>query len=305
MTRREGSIYDLAVLKLLHEHGAITLQALTHYLRGRHGLDESHLLQCIRATRDEHGKRTCGLEGRGLLTRKPMGVNRGRASRRVLELTRAGYREVRIPVTPHPYGRGAYPLDYQVARSTTMLHYLARGCRIIRGPEVYRALHAQAVATILAGHDRDAKGQQLDRLKKAEGYDMRMEALLAPDGSVALVLPVYQTLSWRTVLDRLTKSRDDEGVLVDDPVKRSDLRQVAAVVPLWFVVLGAVPREVKAAERGVKEWATDLDYDLKTATLPDWMVTGFPTEGHRAALARPRKTPDAGAERKGSNEAAA
>ena len=295
MSRREGSIYDLAVLKLLHEHGAVPLQAVAHHLRGRHGKDESHMLQCVRQ-----------LEERGLLTRTPIGTNRGRASRLVLELTHAGYRWLGMPAMPNPYGRGgAHPRDYQIARAMAMLNYQARGCRIVQGPEVYEVLRSHAMATIRSGHDQAAKGLPLTLLSRAAGYDVRAEAVVAPDGAVALVLPVYQDRSWRAILDRLTMTRGAGGTLADDPTRRSALSQCAAIVPLKFVVLGAVPDEVKAAARGVERWARRHRLPAKTTTLPVWMVAGFPTEAHRPALKSLHRTPDAGRERQGSLEAAA
>jgi len=281
VSRHKGSIYDLAVLKLLHEHGAIPLQGVAHYLRGRHGRDESHLLQCVRQ-----------LEERGLLTRTPIGTNRGRASRLVLELTHAGYRWLGMPAMPNPYGRGgAHPRDYQIARAMAMLNYQARGCRIVQGPEVYEALRSHAAATARAGHDHVAQAEKLKWLKKAAGYDMRAEALVASDGSVALVLPIYQDRSWRSILDRLTMTRGAGGKLVDDLSKRSALGQVAAVHPLHFLVLGTVPDEVKVAVRGVERWARRHRLPAKTTTLPVWMVAGYPTEAHRPALKSLHRTP--------------
>lgn len=174
-------------------------------------------------------------------------MNRGRASRLVLELTWAGYQAVGIAPTPHPYGRGEHPRDYQIARATAVLYYQALGCRLIQGPDVYEALRAQAAAAIRAGHDRVAKGLPLELLEGVAGYDMRVEALVADNGTVGLVLPVYQGLSWRSILNRLTMSRDADGDLDEDHDKRTALAQVAFVVPLWFVVIGAIPSETRAA----------------------------------------------------------
>lgn len=273
MKRREGSIYDLAVLKLLHEHGAIPLQGLAYYLRGRHGRDESHLLQCVR-----------GLADRGLLTRTPIGFNKGRASRLVLELTREGYWEVGIPTSPHPYGRGEHPRPYRIARAMAMLNYLAAGCRIIQGEEVFEALRSYAAATARTDPDRVARAEKLKWVERAMGYDMRMEAVVGLGDGVALVLPVYQQRSWRAILNRLVMSRDDAGKLVEDKDKRNSLAQVSAVTPLFFVVLGAKPGELKAAERGVVRFAEPYGFDVKTTTLPPWLLQGFPTEDHRPAL---------------------
>ena len=265
-----ASIYDLAVLKLLHEHGAIPLQGVAHYLRGRHGRDESHLLQCIR-----------GLEERGLLTRTPIGFNKGRASRLVLELTREGYRKVGIPTTPHPYGRGEHPRTFHIARAMAMLHYLALGCRIVQGAAVYEALRAHAMAVARTNPDRVARAETLKWLEKAAGYAMRMEAVVGRYGGVALVLPVYQARSWRAILDRLTMSRDARGKLVEDDDKRNSVAQICAATPLYFVVLGPEPGELKAAARGVERWAKRYNFDVTTTTLPPWLLQGFPTQAHR------------------------
>ena len=231
------------------------------------------MLQCIR-----------GLEERGLLTRTPIGFNRGRASRLVLELTRDGYREVGHPTTPHPYGRGEHPRAYKIARSMAMLDYLASGCRIVRGEAVYEALRAHAAAIIRTDPDRVARAEKLKWVERAAGYDMRMEAVVGPGGGVALVLPVYQQRSWRAILNRLVMSRDAVGKLVEDKDKRNSLAQVSAVTPIFFVVLGAQPVELKAAERGVVRWAEPYGFDVKTTTLPPWLLAGFPTEDHRPVL---------------------
>lgn len=126
-----------------------------------------------------------------------------------------------------------------------------------------------------------------------------MEAVVAPDGAVAILLPVYQSRSWRAILDRLTMRRDAAGALVDDPNKRSALSRVAAVVPLRFVVLGTIHAEETHAVSGVERWAKDLRLPVKTRQLPRWLVAGFPTEHHSHPKKATRKTPDAGPERQG------
>lgn len=273
MTSPIASIYDVPVLKTLAEYGAVPLQVLTYHLASRHDRDTSHLLCVVRS-----------LARRGLLTASLIEPRRGAASRRVAEITYAGLKWLQQSPLTNPYGRSDHPRGYQIARATIVLHYLADGHRLVGGLEVYDGLRGHAVATIRTGHDREAKGQKLDFLKKAVGYDMRMEALFDPTGAVTLIMPVYPELSWSGILRRLTMERDAASRLVDAPLKRSALMQVASIVPLKFLLIAPDVRDAKAAERGIRRWAQRWNIPTTVAAVPPWMLVGFPLEPPRPNL---------------------
>jgi hypothetical protein len=267
MTSPIDSIYDVPVLRLLRDHGAVPLQVLAHHLVARHGKDATHLLCVVR-----------NLKKRGLLTSTAIHPEQGRASRRVLELTWAGYQWLEMGPPANPYGRSEHPRDYLMARATTVLHYEADGHRLIGGLEVYEALRAHSAGTIVRSLDRIAKGLPLNLLLKAKGYDMRVEALVAPTGAVTILLPVYPALSWTGVLKRLVMKRVAESKQVVDPLKRTALQQVAGIMPLHFLLVAPDVRDAKLAARGVLRWAYKYKIPSTVTTVPPWMLVGFPHE---------------------------
>jgi hypothetical protein len=261
------SIYDVPVLCLLRNHGAIPLQVLAHHLVSRHGKDATHLLCVVR-----------NLQKRGLLISSPIDPARGRASRRVLEPTFKGYKWLGSGSMANPYGRSEHPRDYQMARATTVLHYLADGHRLVGGLEVYEALRGHALTVARTDFDRVKRAETVKWLTAATGYDMRVEALVAPTGAVTLLLPVYPGLSWTGILKRLTMKRDKAGKQVDEPVRRSALQQVAEVSPLPFLVVAPDANDAKVAERGIIRWSEDVRIPATVTTVPRWMLVGFPHE---------------------------
>jgi hypothetical protein len=272
------SKYDKPVLTLLAEHGPVTLKVLAHHFTHRPGdpKDPSHFIATMRTMRSKR---------RGLVVGTRQFPYRGMASRQVLDITPMGWEFIQaLDVTPlYPHDA---PRDWLIARSSLIVSSLARGYTHVTGPSVFQALRADAVATILAGTERERKGLPLRLLKNAPGFNMGLEALVSRDGMVTLLFPAHSAERWKGRLTRMTSTRTATGKLVDDPNARSGLLQVSAVRPLRFLVLATDRALEQGALKGLRRWAKDIGPDITTDTCPLHHLAGLPTRPPHASRAR-------------------
>jgi DNA-binding MarR family transcriptional regulator len=199
-TRRASPFrqYDLPILSYVASTLAVTSHAIVYQFATNRGRTPGHIVRVVRA-----------LVERGWLRASRLDPDLGRASRQILTLTEAGWKQLGATPQADPLTEPRHMLEHRLQEAEYNLEQSANGWRLITQPdEAWRALRASALA-----HYRRPGRSELDvammlRVEKLPAQTLPLAVWLhEKTGAVKFTIPSRRGINLRCLLENLPDLR--------------------------------------------------------------------------------------------------